>query len=62
MLITCAACFTGEGNAVKGIDDISPNVPHGVFLVKKPKMASSESGQSSITTAGLLQSMYFYHV
>ena len=54
--IMCSVCFADGGSTVKGIDDISRNVPHGVFLVKKPKLASFESGHPSIATAGLRQS------
>lgn len=53
MLITLAVCCIYIGDAsVKGVDGVSLNVPHGVFLVKKPKLATSsfENNQPSITT------------
>ena len=48
--MTHAMYFTGGGVPVKHVDGIPPNVPHGVFLVKKPKLTDLpfESNQPSI--------------
>ena len=57
-------CLTGGGASVKAVDGISLNVPHGVFLVKKPKLASPSESDKPIITTGLQHSrnVYFYRI
>lgn len=40
MILACDVHYIGEGVVVDMVDGVSPNVPHGVFLIKKPKLTT----------------------
>lgn len=51
MLVTHVVCFVGGDVAKQPVYNISLNIPHGVFLVKKPKLTISTD--TSITTQSI---------